>query len=38
VLGVVAALLYERSGSIWPAVTAHVVNNAIVFMVAAIFL
>lgn len=37
VLGVVAALLYERSGSIWPAVTAHVVNNAIVFMVAAIF-
>lgn len=37
-LGVVAALLYERSGSIWPAVTAHAVNNAIVFMVAAIFL
>lgn len=38
VLGVVAALLYERSGSIWPAVTAHVVNNAIVFVVAASFL
>jgi uncharacterized protein len=38
VLGVVNAVLFERSRSIWPAVVAHVVNNAIVFVTAAVVL
>lgn len=38
VLGVVTALLYERSRSIWPAVVAHATNNAILFGLAAILL
>lgn len=38
VLGLIAAVLYERSGSIWPAVVTHAVNNAIVFGLAAVFL
>ena len=33
-LGVLTALIYEKSGSIWPAVMAHVANNAIVFAIA----
>jgi membrane protease YdiL (CAAX protease family) len=33
-LGVVTALIYEKSGSIWPAVMVHVVNNTIVFAIA----
>ncbi len=38
VLGVILALLYERSRSIWPAVVAHGVNNAIAFVIAAVVL
>jgi membrane protease YdiL (CAAX protease family) len=38
VLGIIIALLYERSRSIWPAVAAHGVNNAIIFITAAIVL
>lgn len=38
ILGVVAAVLYERSRSIWPAVIAHAVNNGIVLVSAAILL
>ncbi|MEV1290634.1 type II CAAX endopeptidase family protein [Pseudonocardia sp. NPDC049635] len=37
-LGVVCALLYERSRSVWPAVVAHVVFNASGFVIAALFL
>lgn len=33
-LGLVHAWLYERSGSIWPAVVSHAVNNGIVFILA----
>ncbi len=35
-LGLVHAWLYERSGSIWPAVISHAVNNGIVFILARI--
>jgi membrane protease YdiL (CAAX protease family) len=38
VLGVLTALLYERTRSIWPGVVAHGVNNAILFVLAAILL
>ncbi|MHC1560259.1 CPBP family intramembrane glutamic endopeptidase [Actinomycetospora sp. C-140] len=38
VLGVVNALLLRRSGSVWPGVLAHGVNNALVFGLAAIVL
>lgn len=38
VLGLVAAVVYERSGSIWPAVAVHAANNAAAFAVAAILL
>lgn len=34
VLGVMCALLLERSGSILPAVIAHAVNNALIFVLA----
>ncbi|BBG01929.1 MULTISPECIES: CPBP family intramembrane glutamic endopeptidase [Pseudonocardia] len=37
-LGVVCALLYERSRSVWPAVVAHSVFNASGFVVAGLFL
>lgn len=37
-LGVINALLYNRTRSIWPAVIAHGVNNAIIFISAAILL
>jgi membrane protease YdiL (CAAX protease family) len=30
-LGVLTALIYEKSGSVWPAVMVHVANNATVF-------
>jgi uncharacterized protein len=33
-LGILTALIYEKSGSVWPAVMVHVANNAIVFAVA----
>ena len=33
-IGVVNALLYERSGSIWPAVVAHAANNIVLFAIA----
>ncbi len=33
VLGVVLALLYERTGSLWPAIAVHLVNNALAFTV-----
>lgn len=36
VLGVLNALLYERSGSIWPPVVAHGVHNALGFALAAL--
>lgn len=38
VLGVVCALLYERSRSVWPAVLTHVVFNASGFLIATLFL
>jgi membrane protease YdiL (CAAX protease family) len=38
VLGVVNALLLRRSGSVWPGVVAHAVNNALVFGLAAVVL
>lgn len=38
VLGIITALLYERSRSIWPGVLAHVLNNALVFTAALILL
>lgn len=38
VLGVVNALVLRRSGSVWPGVVAHGVNNALVFGLAAILL
>jgi hypothetical protein len=31
VLGIVTALVYHRSGSIWPAVVLHMVNNGVAF-------
>ncbi len=37
-LGLVHAWLYERSGSIWPAVISHAVNNGIVFILARVFI
>jgi membrane protease YdiL (CAAX protease family) len=37
-LGLVHAWLYERSGSIWPAVVSHAVNNGIVFILARVFI
>ncbi|MEU6699387.1 type II CAAX endopeptidase family protein [Pseudonocardia sp. NPDC046786] len=37
-LGVVCALLYERSRSVWPAVVAHVVFNTSGFVIAGLFL
>lgn len=33
-LGLLHAWLYERSGSIWPAVISHAVNNGIIFVLA----
>jgi uncharacterized protein len=36
VLGVLNAVLYERSGSIWPPVVAHGVHNALGFALAAV--
>lgn len=36
ILGLVNAVLYERAQSIWPAVVAHGVNNAIIFTTVAI--
>ena len=33
-VGVVNAVLYERSGSIWPAVAAHAANNVVLFALA----
>jgi membrane protease YdiL (CAAX protease family) len=33
VLGVLLAWLYERTGSLWPPILLHVVNNAIAFVV-----
>ncbi|MQA12968.1 MAG: CPBP family intramembrane metalloprotease [Pseudonocardiaceae bacterium] len=38
VVGVITALVYEWSRSIWPAVVAHGVNNAIIFLTAAVLL
>jgi hypothetical protein len=38
VLGIVTAVLYERSRSIWPGVLAHVLNNTLVFTAALILL
>jgi membrane protease YdiL (CAAX protease family) len=36
ILGAVGAFLYEKSGSIWPAVISHAVNNAIIFSLVAV--
>jgi uncharacterized protein len=38
VMGVVNAVLFERSRSIWPGVVAHGVNNGIIFVTAAVLL
>ena len=38
VLGVINAMLLRRSGSVWPGVVAHGVNNALVFGLTAILL
>jgi len=38
VLGVLNALLYHRSRSIWPSIVSHAVNNTIVFVTVAILL
>ncbi len=38
VLGVLNAIMYERSGSIWPSVVAHGVHNALGFALAAFVL
>lgn len=38
VLGALSALLYERSGSIWPSMVAHGVHNALGFALAAVVL
>ena len=37
VLGILAALLYEKSGSIWPPVVAHAVNNMAAFTLIRVF-
>ncbi len=34
VLGLLTAFLYEKSGSIWPAVVAHATNNTLIFATA----
>lgn len=34
VLGVLCAILYEKSGSIWPSVSAHAANNTLIFVTA----
>lgn len=34
VLGLVTAVVYHRSGSIWPAVAIHAVNNSVAFVIA----
>ncbi len=33
VLGIVLALLYERTGSLWPPIAVHLVNNALAFTI-----
>lgn len=38
IIGVVTAVFYEKSGSIWPAVLTHGVNNMIQFVVVAVLL
>ena len=35
-LGIVNAILYERTGSLWPAVTVHATNNTVAFLTAAV--
>jgi len=37
-LGVLTALLYEKSRSVWPAVMVHVVNNVLVFVVVRVLI
>ena len=32
VFGVILALLYERSGTLWAPITAHMLNNTIAFI------
>lgn len=32
VIGVLTALLYERSGSLWPGMMAHGLNNLLIFV------
>lgn len=36
-LGLVLAIIRERSGSLWPAITAHVINNLVAVGTAALF-
>jgi membrane protease YdiL (CAAX protease family) len=38
VLGVLNAILYEKSGSLWPAVAAHAANNTLLFVLARVLL
>lgn len=37
VFGVLSALLYEKSGSIWPSVVAHMINNTASFLLMRVF-
>ena len=37
VFGVLSALLYEKSGSIWPSVVAHAINNTAFFLLIRVF-
>ena len=37
-LGVVNAVLVERSGSIWPAVIVHATNNVLAFVAVAVLM
>ena len=37
VFGVLSALLYEKSGSIWPSVAAHAINNTASFLLMRVF-
>jgi membrane protease YdiL (CAAX protease family) len=38
VLGLLLALAYERSGSIWPGVVGHILYNLLVFSAARLLL
>jgi hypothetical protein len=33
ILGIILAWLYERSGSLWPSITIHVINNSLKLLI-----